>query len=180
MTEAERVLTFWFEELEDKDWWAKNDALDDRIRAEFGGLLERAAAGGLGAWEAAPETCLALVIVLDQFSRNIHRNLPGMYAADAMARRIADAAIDRGFDQALPARRRFFLYMPLEHSEDAMDQARSVALFTALGDEQLLSYAQAHKKIVDRFGRFPHRNEILGRASTPEEVAFLKEPGSSF
>lgn len=178
--DAGRVLAFWFEELEEKDWWAKNDDLDARIRREFTPLLDCAAKGGLADWADTPETCLALIILLDQFSRNIHRDRAEMYAADALARRIAGAAVDRGFDRRLPAERRFFLYMPFEHSEDAADQARSVSLFTALGHENYLNYALAHKRIVDRFGRFPHRNAILGRTSTPEEEAFLKEPGSTF
>lgn len=179
-TDAGRVLAFWFEDLEDADWWKKNDLLDARIRDDFGGLLKQATAGGLDTWVAAPDSCLALVIVLDQFSRNIHRGTLAMFAADAKALGIARIAVDRGFDRAVAAERRVFFYLPFEHSENLADQETCCRLVADLGPGQYLDYALAHKRVIERFGRFPHRNAILNRPSTAEEEAFLKEPGSSF
>ena len=124
-------------------------------------------------------TALAATIVLDQFSRNMFRGTPAAFASDPKALAIAQASVARGFDADLPEKRRQFFYLPFEHSEDAAVQARSVTLFATLG-EGYLRWAQAHKVIVDRFGRFPHRNAVLGRVSTPEEIAFLQEPNSSF
>jgi uncharacterized protein (DUF924 family) len=123
---------------------------------------------------------LAAVIVLDQFSRNMFRGSPGAYAADPLARRLARLAVDQGHDQAVAVRERLFFYLPFEHSEDRQDQQLSLRLITALGDDGLARYAAAHKEIIDRFGRFPHRNAALGRVSTAEEIALLKEPANSF
>ena len=129
---------------------------------------------------ADADKALAAVIVCDQFPRNMFRGTPRAFATDSKALTIANAAIAKGYDAALTQSQRQFLYLPFEHAEDAASQARAVELFAPLGDAELTKYAEAHKAIIDRFGRFPHRNAVLGRVSTPEEVAFLKEPGSSF
>ncbi|OOG60425.1 DUF924 family protein [Rhodanobacter sp. C03] len=173
------VLRFWFEELSHADWFKKNDALDARIRDHFFDLHAHLLAEeerGL----AAPRTMLAAVIVLDQFSRNIFRDDARAYAADPLARRIARSAIDQGYDATMAVQEKRFLYLPFEHSEDVHDQQLSVNLTEPLGDPEMTEYAIAHQVIIDRFGRFPHRNATLGRRSTPEEIAFLKSPMSSF
>ncbi len=156
----------------------------------FASLIEEAAAGRLAAWEDKAEDALALVVVLDQFPRNIHRGSPLAFAADAQARDVAGRALARGFDFILPRARRFFFYLPYEHSEDLADQERSVALFRAWVEtcapekraeaEHHFAAILRHQEIIQRFGRFPHRNAALGRAMTEEEVEFLKEPRSSF
>jgi len=174
------VIGFWFAELGRARWFAKDDAVDSAIRDRFQVLYEV-----LSTWPAAdalasPERALATVLVLDQFSRNIFRNDPHAFATDPLAREVAQGAIALGLDERLAPEQRIFLYLPFEHSEDAADQARAVALISALGDEEYTRYALAHKAVIDRFGRFPHRNAVLGRSSTPEEEAFLSEPGSSF
>jgi uncharacterized protein (DUF924 family) len=174
------VLDFWFAGTTKPRWWVKDPAFDETVRRTLGTLHEQAAAGGLGDWKTSPEGALALVILLDQVPRNIFRDSARAFATDALARQVAAQAVDGGFDQALDAERRMFLYMPFEHSEDLADQDRACALFGALGNADLLGYAEAHRRIVQRFGRFPHRNRILGRPSTPEEETFLKQPGSSF
>ena len=178
--EARELLTFWFDETDPKLWFTKNEDFDATCRARFGALYERAARGDLRHWSEKPEGCVALVIALDQLPRNFHRGDGRAFATDGVARAILRHALDMGFDQGLPWRWRQFLYMPLQHSEDPADQELSVALNATLGDEEILKYARAHKDIVDRFGRFPHRNAALGRETTPEEVEFLKQPGSSF
>ena len=129
---------------------------------------------------ANAQTALAAVIVLDQMSRNMFRDTPRAFATDPLALRVAEAAIARGFDAGLTKDQRMFLYLPFQHSEDRQSQARGRALMASLGDAEQSKWAEAHRAIVDRFGRFPHRNAILGRASTPEETEFLKQPGSSF
>jgi uncharacterized protein (DUF924 family) len=173
------VLDFWFGELSLAHWFTRDDALDDRIRERFLALHEQLLAQQ-GPRTTTARALLAAVIVLDQFSRNLFRDDPKAYAADALARRLARHAIELGFDAAMTAHERLFLYMPFEHSEDAADQALAVDLVSAMGDAELTRYAVAHRDIVIRFGRFPHRNAVLGRASTTEELAFLQEPMSSF
>jgi uncharacterized protein (DUF924 family) len=188
------VIAFWFgptgpqgpipDEVRAR-WWRKDAAFDEEIRRRFGELHAQACAGELDDWCATPRGCLALVIVLDQFSRNMHRDDPRAWAADAVAVRHCLDAIDAGVDAALPPQARAFLYMPLMHAEDRELQARSLEVFEALarsgeGAPDVVSFAESHKRIVDRFGRFPHRNAVLGRATTAEEESFLKEPGSSF
>lgn len=180
MREYERVLEFWFAGGTKGKWWVKEAAFDETVRRTLGALHERAAAGGLADWQDTPEGALALVLLLDQVPRNIFRDTPRAFATDPQARRVAAAAIDRGFDGRLEPDGKLFLYMPLEHSEDLAAQDRACALFAALGDPELLRYAEAHRQIIRRFGRFPHRNLLLGRTSTPEEEAFLAQPGSSF
>jgi uncharacterized protein (DUF924 family) len=174
------VLRYWFEELSLEQCFEKNDAIDNTIRERFGPLHAQLTAADGTIRTEAPRELLAAVIVFDQFSRNLFRSSPRAFAADPIARRLARAAIADGLDQAMNKRERIFLYLPFEHSENAADQEQSVALFAQLDDLELDKYALAHKVIIDRFGRFPHRNAALGRESTPEEIEFLKEPNSSF
>jgi uncharacterized protein (DUF924 family) len=170
------VLAFWRAAGEDK-WFTKDDAFDAEIRARFLPTYEAAAAGKLGAWEETAEGALALAIVLDQFPRNMFRNSARAFAADPLARAVAERAIARGFDQGYPPAERSFFYLPFEHSEHPDDQARCVALIRACGDADLLKWAELHAEIIRKFGRFPHRNALLGRATTPAEQAFLDEGG---
>jgi len=173
-------LKFWFEQIEPDQWFKKDPAFDASIRERFLDLHEILVSRDDGALLADPQTALAAVIVLDQMSRNMFRGTPRAFATDPQAFRVARSAVDRGFDAGLTKDQRQFLYLPFEHSEDREMQARSVALMTSLGDPELAKWAEAHKAIIDRFGRFPHRNDVLGRPSIPEEVEFLKQPDSSF
>ncbi len=174
------VLDFWFDPANQPFWFKKSAAFDAAVRERLGDAHAAAAAGRLDDWQATPEGALALVILLDQVPRNIHRNSARAFATDGAARAAAVAALDTGFDRKLYDDQRLFLYLPLEHSEDLADQERSVALFTAIGDARQTDYAVRHRDIVARFGRFPHRNALLGRESTEEELSFLEEPNSSF
>lgn len=174
------VLRFWFEELEEAQWFKVDPALDQAIRERFLGVYEAVAHETPDDAMAVPAVALATVIVLDQFPRNMFRGTPRAFATDDNARHVATAAVDLGIDVLLTPQERVFLYLPFEHAEDRDAQAQSVALFEKLGEGDFLDYAKRHKVIIDRFGRFPHRNAILGRASTAEELAFLAEPGSSF
>jgi uncharacterized protein (DUF924 family) len=183
----EDVLAFWFDGVAGDDftsrnriWFGNDSAVDDAIRSRFAGLHADAAAGRLGAWETDPRGALALVVILDQFPRNMFRGTPAAFATDPQALAVARRAIDRGFDSLLRPVERLFLYLPFEHSETLADQERAVALVAALGDRNTLDYAERHREIIARFGRFPHRNAVLARASTPEEAAFLSQPNSSF
>ena len=176
----EEVLDFWFRQLSPEDWFNGGDAVDERIRHRFAELHESLMNQVPERWRASARGMLAAVIALDQFPRNMYRGTARAFAADGAALALATEAIARGFDGEFPAAERKFLYMPFQHSEDSAAQERSLELFANLENEQDLTYARRHKEIVDRFGRFPHRNAALGRASTPEEVEFLKEPGSSF
>lgn len=188
---ARAVLDFWFGAPGSAErgqarrvWFTADPAFDAEIRRRFASAHARAAAGRLDHLQATPEGALALVILLDQFSRNLYRNDARAYANDERARRLADRALRRGFDRALAPIERKFLFLPFEHSEDLEDQKRSVALFRALaaetGDDRDVYWAERHYEIIARFGRFPHRNAVLGRPTTPAEAAFLKEPDSSF
>ena len=174
------VLRFWFEETGPKQWFEKSDAFDAEVRRRFLELHETLAARPPQALLADARTALAAVIVLDQMSRNVFRGSPRAFAADAKALELADAAITQGFDRGMTRDERLFVYLPFEHAESREAQARSVALMAGLGDPELTKYAEMHKVIIDRFGRFPHRNAVLGRPSTPEEIEFLRQPGSSF
>ncbi len=174
------VLAFWFEEIEPRQWWAVDAAFDAAIRTRFGALHRAAAQGELWAWRSTPPGRLAEVIVLDQFSRNMHRETPLAFAADPMALALAQEAVAGGHDQALPPERRVFLYMPYMHSESAVVHEEAVRLFTALGIANNVDFELRHQAIITRFGRYPHRNAILGRPSTPDELAFLQQPGSRF
>jgi uncharacterized protein (DUF924 family) len=170
------VLAFWRAAGPPK-WFKKDAAFDAEIVRRFLGLWHAAIAGKLATWEAMPEGALALVIVLDQFPRNMFRGDGRTYEADALARDVATRAIARGFDQQTPHAERRFFYLPLMHSENLADQERCVELARAYGDDEFTKFAEQHADIVRRFGRFPHRNAVLGRATTPEEQAFLDAGG---
>ena len=200
MTDIEQVLEFWFgacgpdgalDRLRQQMWFSDGRQHDPAIRKRFGKLHRRAARGELDAeWTATPFGRIALIIVLDQFSRHIHRGTAAAFAQDPAAQRLAMAGVERGVDcELIPAQRAFF-YLPFEHAEDLKLQRAGVRLFERLAKEvapawrkeyaSFADYTGLHRDIVERFGRFPHRNKILGRASTPEEIEFLKQPGSSF
>jgi uncharacterized protein (DUF924 family) len=184
------VLDFWFSEQSRALWFEKNAAFDEAIRTRFEDTLRAAAAGELDHWERTAPGALALVIVLDQFPRNLYRGSARAFAADARAREVADRALSRRLDQEIPLVQRHFFFLPFEHSESGADQERSVALFQAWAEAhdgaardralEQMRYVHRHAEIVERFGRFPHRNEALGRESTEAEIAFLKEPMSGF
>lgn len=176
----QEVIDFWFKELEPKQWWVKDSDFDQMIETRFGELYKQASAGELYKWRETAEGSLAEVIVLDQFSRNIFRGKPESFASDPLALGAAQFAISKGFDTQLIKQQRVFLYMPFMHSESKLIHVEAVKLFEALGIESNLEFEHKHKVIIDRFGRYPHRNEILGRKSTDEELAFLKQPGSGF
>lgn len=199
MMEPETILKYWFGDSPDDGtvaaqrsslWWSKDDAVDDDIRERFETTVQAAGRDELDDWAATAQGRLALVILTDQFPRNMYRGTPAAFAFDAKARALCLEGLASGQDRELRPIQRVFWYMPLEHSEDRAHQDRSVALFRELLDEvgaeqrgtfQVnLDFAVRHQEIIQRFGRFPHRNAILGRISTPEELAFLEEPGSSF
>ncbi|AEB49468.1 DUF924 family protein [Aeromonas veronii] len=172
-------------------WWGKSSETDALLASRFGELAEAAAKGSLAHWADTPSGRLALILLLDQLPRNIHRNTPAAFAQDPLARDLCLKGLSIGADKSLSPLERVFFYLPLEHAESREQQARSVALFEALAAEQAGTPAQAtfagftdfarrHQVIIERFGRFPHRNDILGRTSTPEEAAFLQQPGSGF
>jgi uncharacterized protein (DUF924 family) len=172
----ETVLAFWRAAGPDK-WFKKDLAFDGEIRRRFLETYEAAAASQLTDWERSPEGALALLIVLDQFPRNMFRGSARAFAADPLARAIAERALARGFDQTVALAERTFFYLPFEHSEAMADQERCIALFGATGDAEALKWAELHADIIRRFGRFPHRNAALGRAATPEEQVFLDSGG---
>ena len=170
------IVTFW-REVGPKGWFEKDAVLDSEIRRRFLGAHEAAAAGKLTDWEQSAQGALALLILLDQFPRNMFRGQARAFATDPLARAITAGALVRGFDSQAPAEMRSFFYLPFEHSEDLADQERGIALYKAAGDADGLKWAELHADIIRRFGRFPHRNAVLGRASTPEEQAFLDGGG---
>lgn len=194
----EDVLSFWLGELDEAGcadeetsarWWKKSDAFDAEIRERFAAAREALCEGECDDWLATPRGRVAYVIVLDQLSRNMFRGTEGMYAEDERARRAALEGIDAGCDSELGYHERYFLYMPMMHAEDLPSQERGVELFESMKDafpdkaaavDNVVGYAKKHRDIVARFGRFPHRNEIVARDSTEEEIEFLKGPGSSF
>ncbi|RXT55026.1 hypothetical protein B6S44_12110 [Bosea sp. Tri-44] len=173
---AAEVLAFWREAGPDK-WFAKDDAFDTEIARRFRPLVDTAARGELSDWEETPEGVYALLILLDQFPRNLHRGSAHAFAADALAREVAGRAIARGFDEAFHNPERRFLYMPFMHSEALADQERCVDLTKASGDDDSTKYAVIHRDIIRDFGRFPHRNAVLGRQSSTEEQRFLEDGG---
>jgi uncharacterized protein (DUF924 family) len=193
------VLDFWFPADPARQsalWWGKNPKLDAEIRERFGATLAAAKRGELDDWAEQPSGRLALVIVLDQFSRNIHRGDAKTHEADEQALALALAGIDRGHDQALPRAWRLFMYLPLEHAESLEHQERCIELCSALADEvaadpasdaatreryaSYVAYAVRHRDVIAKFGRFPHRNALLGRESTPAELEYLAQPGAGF
>jgi uncharacterized protein (DUF924 family) len=175
---AEDVLAFWLAAGHER-WFEPDEDFDAEIRMRFATTYEDAAAGRLSAWEDWPQGALALLIVLDQFPRNMFRHSGRSYATDPLARSVARSAIARGFDQQIAMPARSFFYLPFEHSEELADQERAVVLMEKTGDADLLKWAVLHRDIIRRFGRFPHRNSVLGRATTPEEQAFLDTGGFS-
>jgi uncharacterized protein (DUF924 family) len=196
---ADAIHAFWFgDDLESLEavtsrsriWFASDRAFDASVRERFGALPRRAAAGACDDWQASARSCLALVLVLDQFPRNLYRGSAESFAYDAVALEVADLALERGFDAKLTPIEAVFFYLPLEHAEDADCQARSVERFGALAQrcdpalrdpfDSFLSYAVRHREVIERFGRFPHRNALLGRESTPEERAYLASGGDAF
>lgn len=180
MTSHAQVLDFWFVQTAPARWWKVDPAFDDLIRDRFGALHEQARRCELFAWRTTPEGRLAEVIVLDQFARNIHRGTPGAFAADPLALALAQEAVAAGADLALPPEQRAFLYMPYMHSESPAIHAVAEPLMQARAPQHTHAFELKHKAIIDRFGRYPHRNAVLGRVSTAEEAAFLTQPGSSF
>ena len=174
------ILTFWFEQLSPRQRFAKDAALDEIIRTRFGNTLQAAARCELFAWRASPQGQLAEIVVLDQFSRNVYRDTPRAFAQDALALVLAQELVASGQDRSLPLAQRSFAYMPYMHSESALIHAQAVALFDQPGMEETWRSELYHKSIIDRFGRYPHRNALLGRTSSAEELAFLSGPGSSF
>lgn len=199
IAEIELVLEFWFgtsgadgaiDPTRRKMWFKSGAQHDDEIRGRFGGLHERASRGALDEWTATVRGRLALIVVLDQFSRHIYRGTARAFAQDPAAQKLTLAGIDNGIDRELAPVQRSFFYLPLEHVEDPALQALSVECYerlaAAVTDKwrkdyaSFLDYARRHRDVIERFGRFPHRNAALGRPSTPEEIAFLQQPGSSF
>lgn len=176
----EQVLAFWFDEIEPRQWWVADPAFDAQVRERFLPTLEAASRGELYAWRTTPAGRVAEVIVLDQFSRNLYRGTPQAFAQDPMALALAQEAVALGVLDELSPMQRTFLLMPYMHSESALIHVQAERLFKAWAPPDNYRYELQHKAIVDRFGRYPHRNAILGRASSAEEVAFLKLPGSSF
>ena len=189
--QANEVLDYWFGPKDGPEagkmrklWFQGGKAADDEITARFGELHARACAGELDAWQDDPQSCLALVIVLDQFSRNIHRGTADAFAADAKALSVAKTIIVNAWDNDFEPLQRWFVYLPFEHSENVGDQQRAIALLSSLPEDEnrkiAVDYAQQHLDVIAKFGRFPHRNEILGRESTPEETKWLAEGGARF
>ena len=190
--QAQAVLDFWFLPPDHSghgqaraQWFRKDEGFDAQIRTRFGALIDAAIAGGLRAWDATPHGALARLVVLDQFTRNVHRGTSRAFAGDSQALALAASMTQQGLDRQLAPMLRAFAYLPFEHAEDLAMQARAVELFQRLaqaqpGFESMLDYAERHQEVIARFGRFPHRNAILGRTSTPQELEFLRQPGSSF
>jgi uncharacterized protein (DUF924 family) len=177
---AAEILAFWFSDRVKPKWFEPDAAFDAELNERFRPAHERARAGDLGSWAGTPEGALALVILLDQIPRNIERGRPAAFATDEQALAIAKQAVGRGFDAGLDPEKRQFLYLPFMHSERLEDQERGLELYTALGLTGPLDFMRQHRDVIARFGRFPHRNEMLARQSTEEEIAFLKQPGSRF
>jgi uncharacterized protein (DUF924 family) len=180
LSAIDSVNRLWFEEIDPEGWFKKSEALDQIITQRFAATYNELRAGVPASWLDKPDGYLAAIIVLDQFPRNMFRGEARSFATDPLALSLAKQAIAKGIDTQLPPTQRWFLYMPFEHSEAEADQARCVDLMATLGNDVALDYALRHKAVIDRFGRFPHRNAILDRATTDEEVEFLKQPGSSF
>jgi uncharacterized protein (DUF924 family) len=179
-TMRDEVLTFWLEDTDPKAWWVADPAFDEKVRQRFAPLLASAAQGELYEWRTDPEGRLAEIIVLDQFSRNIHRGTPAAFAQDAMALVLAQEAIARGDHEQLEKTRRALMLLPYMHSESRAIHIQAEQLYRDHAPASNYDFELRHKVIIDRFGRYPHRNSVLGRQSTAEEIEFLKQPGSSF
>lgn len=177
---ATTVLDFWFNEIDKKNWFSKDTLFDQHLADHFGELHQAAAMGELSSWRVDGSGRLAEIIVLDQFSRNIYRDQPQAFAYDTVALCLAQECVAREIDKELNATEQAFLYMPYMHSESSVIHADAMRLFATPGLEDNYRFEKRHKDVIDEFGRYPHRNEILGRASTPEELSFLSTPGSSF
>lgn len=191
MRQIQTICNFWFLSPEHPDygksrpvWFKKDPEFDQLVREQFLDTYWMAARGELHGWHTQPQGCLALVILLDQLPRNMFRDTPQAFATDSQALGVAQHAVDQGWDQQLLAVQRWFMYLPFEHSEDLACQQRSLKLWLQLESDpqshSAIAYAQKHYEVIQRFGRFPHRNQLLGRPNTPEEAAFLQQPGSSF
>lgn len=178
--QAEDILHFWFEELSPAQHFAQEDAIDAMIRVRFGPIWQAAQHCELWEWRATPQGRLAEIVVLDQFSRHIHRGTPLAFAQDAQALALAQELVAGRHDQALAPAQRAFAYMPYMHSESLAIHTQAMELFDQPGLENNLAFEIRHREIIARFGRYPHRNAVLGRTSTPEELEFLQQPGSSF
>ena len=189
--EYQKILNFWFGKSDEinygkprKFWFVKSDELDSKIKSQFKNIYQKAAAGELNYWQEQPLSCLALIILLDQFPRNMFRGSPQAFATDDQAKTCAELAIKRRFDIQLIPVQRWFIYLPFEHSENLKDQETALKLFDTLqahaDSKSSIDYAYRHWEVIKKFGRFPHRNQILGRTNTPEEIEFLNQPGSSF
>ena len=178
--QAQSILDFWFTELSPQQHFVKDEALDATIRTRFGATLQAAAQCELFAWRATPAGRLAEIVVLDQFSRNIWRDTPHAFAQDALALALAQELVASGLDRSLPTAQRIFAYMPYMHSESALVHKQALTLFAQPGMESNLDFELRHQAIIASFGRYPHRNAVLGRISTEQELAFLRQPGSSF
>ncbi|MDO4223702.1 MAG: DUF924 family protein [Acinetobacter sp.] len=178
--QIQQVLDFWFNEEHQIYWFQQSDAFDQRIQQQFADLHQQAGQGELWQWRTTAQGRLAEILILDQFSRNLFRQQAQAFAYDAMALVLAQEMIALGDDMKLAPQQRHFAYLPFMHSESAVIHQQAVQLFQALGNEQVLDFEYRHKVIIDRFGRYPHRNAVLGRVSTAEEIAFLAMPNSSF
>ena len=187
----QEILNFWFGKPSDRDygkprkfWFVKNREFDLQVRSRFLTTYKRAATGQLDYWQELPSSCLALIIVLDQFPRNMFRDRPEAFATDSLALKFAQYAVNNDFDCQLLPVQRWFIYLPFEHSENLEHQHLAVELFSSLKDDpdsaDTIAYAEKHLKVIQCFGRFPHRNQILGRENTIDEIEFLQQPGSSF
>ena len=176
----QQILKFWFEELKPNQWWAKDEGLDQLIKDKFLFIHNQAIKGELWNWRTSPDGSLAEIIIIDQFSRNIYRNQPESFLYDGIALVLAQNAISQKFDEQLSTVQRSFLYLPYMHSESALIHEESVRLHKLLGLEGGYEFELKHKAIIDRFGRYPHRNKILGRESTSDEIEFLQGENSSF
>ena len=176
-----RVLNFWFSEIDPKQWWTKDTEFDELVRQRFSEVHRQASCGELFTWrDAGAQGRLAEIIVLDQFSRNMFRDTPQAFAYDPLALVLAQEAIRAGCHLQLPLNMRGFMFLPLMHSESPLIHEQALALYTEMGEPHQLEFELKHKRIIDRFGRYPHRNSILGRVSTAQELAFLQEPDSAF
>ncbi|MBT5030978.1 MAG: DUF924 domain-containing protein [Proteobacteria bacterium] len=180
MVDAQTILTFWFNELTPADWWRKSAQQDQNIRQRFLQVHADAHTGGLSSWRNTPNGRLSEIIVLDQFSRNIYRDDPRAFASDPLALELAQKTVKLGEDASLTPAEKSFMYLPYMHSESLDIHNQALHLFDQPGLENNLDFELKHKAIIDRFGRYPHRNKILGRTSTQQEIEFLDQPGSSF